>query len=312
MRALPYTLLLVLLTAAGTAAAQEDTAEWHFREGRKAMDAGNLVEACASFAESHRLEPAAGTLLNLAECHERRGLLASAAATYKEAAVAAALRRRTDWEQLALARFEALRPRVPILTIRTPSPSRVPGLAVTLDGRAITVSDRDTRELIDPGHHTIAASAPGRTPWTYGVDIAKGASTVVDVPALREVRAEHPAPATHEEGGWMRPVGFAAGGVGIAALAFGAVAGFVAIGGRDDAVKNCPQYPSVCTAAGTDANETAQGWATASTLGIGAGVLLLGAGAALVLLAPKARTPAASLPKLMIDASGKITLLTQF
>ena len=75
-----------LLTAlAVDAHADPVTAEALFRAGRAAMDAGNPKEACARFAESQRLEPAGGTLLNLGECHEALGELASAWQAYVEA-----------------------------------------------------------------------------------------------------------------------------------------------------------------------------------------------------------------------------------
>ncbi len=48
----------------------EMRAEYLFREGTKKFDAGKHVEACADFAESLRLGPKLGTLLNLALCHE--------------------------------------------------------------------------------------------------------------------------------------------------------------------------------------------------------------------------------------------------
>src|SRR5215813_8944568 len=69
-------------------------AEQSFREGRALLAAGELERACAKFAESQKQDPAAGTLLNLGECLDRRGLAASARATYLEAAKAAALRGR--------------------------------------------------------------------------------------------------------------------------------------------------------------------------------------------------------------------------
>ena len=49
-----------------------------FAEGRRAAQAGDYDRACASFAASLALDRAAGTLLNLADCEERRGRLAEA------------------------------------------------------------------------------------------------------------------------------------------------------------------------------------------------------------------------------------------
>ena len=260
-------------------------AEEAFREGRRLLDAGQLEQACAKLAESQKLEPAAGTLLNLADCYERRGLVASAADTYKEAAVASGLRGRSDWEQFALIHYQALRPRVPRLTLRVTSPA--PGLTVARDGRAVAVPANAVEETLDPGSHTVEATAPGRNAWRTTFVVGPGDARTVDIPALAPTAAAaEPAPAP-TSGGRQRPVGFVAGGVGVAALAFGAVAGLIAINGRSDAESKCPSYPTRGTAEGTAANDRAQDWATGSTIAFVAGGVLVAAGVTLVVTSPR-------------------------
>ena len=53
-------------------------AEALFEAGRQAATRGDWTTACPKFAESQRLDPAPGTLLNLADCEEHLGHLASA------------------------------------------------------------------------------------------------------------------------------------------------------------------------------------------------------------------------------------------
>src|SRR5580692_11189003 len=56
-----------------------------FRKGREAAEKGDWATACPKFAESQRLDPAPGTLLNLADCEEHLGQLASAYEHFKTA-----------------------------------------------------------------------------------------------------------------------------------------------------------------------------------------------------------------------------------
>src|SRR5689334_18551597 len=84
------------LTVGGNALAQGPSADLPiaqglFEQGRTLMGAGRYEEACPKFAESERLDPAPGTLLNLAVCHEKEGKTATAWAEYND--VIAASRR---------------------------------------------------------------------------------------------------------------------------------------------------------------------------------------------------------------------------
>src|SRR5687768_8531645 len=68
--------VVVLASARGRALAQPRDAaagEALFIEGRRLMKVGDRPAACAKFAESQRLDPAVGTLANLADCEEQRG-----------------------------------------------------------------------------------------------------------------------------------------------------------------------------------------------------------------------------------------------
>jgi hypothetical protein len=60
-------------------------AEALFRNAKDADARGDLTMACAGFAESQRLDPAVGTLLNLADCEARSGRADDARAHYEDA-----------------------------------------------------------------------------------------------------------------------------------------------------------------------------------------------------------------------------------
>src|SRR5688572_24676732 len=84
-------LALVLLTLFGerTAAAQltdPAAAEALFQEGRRLLKIDEVLAACSKFDESLRLDPAIGTLINVAACQERLGRTATAWQHWRAAA----------------------------------------------------------------------------------------------------------------------------------------------------------------------------------------------------------------------------------
>src|SRR5262245_62252923 len=120
--------ILVLLTTLGALLFAEParaqgrgvsiaTAEALFREGTALLDEKRYAEACPKLAESHRLDPATGTLLALAFCHEGEGRLASAWAEFAEVAGRARAEGRTDREHVAREHAANLKPRLARLSV---------------------------------------------------------------------------------------------------------------------------------------------------------------------------------------------------
>ena len=71
-------------TDAWAAGRDPAAAEVLFQEGRDAVQRGNWPLACSKFRESERLDPGVGTLMNLADCEEKIGRLASAWERWRE------------------------------------------------------------------------------------------------------------------------------------------------------------------------------------------------------------------------------------
>src|SRR5205085_12007916 len=112
---------LLLLVTTGTAASQGRdpvAAEALFRDGRDAFKKGDWATACPKFAESQRLDPATGTLFNLADCEEHAGKTASAWLRWRD--LIDALRTNQTDERYAMAQqhASALEARLPKLRVR--------------------------------------------------------------------------------------------------------------------------------------------------------------------------------------------------
>jgi hypothetical protein len=158
------------------------------------MAAGSYDQACPKFAESQRLDPATGTLLNLASCHERQGKLASAWLEYADVIGAARRDAREDRVQYASDRMAELEPKLSRLTLALEPDADAPGLDIELDGAKVGLAVIGAPTPVDPGKHTVRASAPGKKPLTLTVEIGAVADQkTVSIPRLEDADPEPPA-----------------------------------------------------------------------------------------------------------------------
>ena len=81
---------------AAAGAGEKVTAEDMFQQGVELIGKGKWAEAAVKLEESNRLDRAAGTTVNLADCYEHMGKLASAWTLFVEAAAVVARRTPPD------------------------------------------------------------------------------------------------------------------------------------------------------------------------------------------------------------------------
>jgi len=183
-----------------SALAQSDTqvalADALYQQGRLLVAEGKYDEACPKFAESHRLEPATGTLLNLAACHEAQGKLATAWIQFSDAFAASRRDRREDRMKFAQEHMAALEPKLSRLTLVVPPEADEQSLELTLDGALVGAAGRGVPMLIDPGRHVVEAKASGKKGWREEVEIGASADNrTVKVPKLEPLAASPPSSA---------------------------------------------------------------------------------------------------------------------
>lgn len=163
---------------------EQQLAQALFDEGRRLMEAKRYGEACPKLAESQRLDPGGGTLLNLAICHEKDGKLATAKNDFDEALALAIKDGRKDRQTIARERMTAIDASIPRMTVMVAPSSDVDGLEVKLDGLVLRRAAWGVATPVDPGSHLVEATATGRAPWSSSVTLYAAQKRTVDVPAL--------------------------------------------------------------------------------------------------------------------------------
>jgi len=312
---LASTLLISLALALGAAPAlaQSSTAaaEALFQEGRTLFQAGKYAEACPKLAESQRLDPATGTLLTLALCHENEGKLASAWAEFTDVEGRAQREGRDDRVKIAREHATALRPRLSTLAVDVmPDAATTPGFELRVDGVVIGAGSFGVAVPVDGGEHRLDATAPGKAPWHGTVTVKPEADAVrVSVPALGDAATATAAPVrmpTAEDapppdepasdGSAMRTAGLITAGAGVVALGVGTFLAFDAKSKYDDAKAKCDG--NVCPSGPYQDSEDARSQGTLATVVFAVGGAALATGAVLFFIAPsgsKDKPPAAGL-----------------
>ncbi len=273
-------------------AAEAASAQVLFEDGKRLAATANFAAACPKFAESQRLDPAAGTLIHLANCYEKLGKTASAWATFIDATAAAKQQGRADWADLAKARADALQPRLSRLTITVLD--RPAGLVLKRDDVVLSEASFGAAFPVDPGVHKVEGSAPGRQPRSLTVVVRDGDQATTPFPRLELETTPTPALATASPGEERETssatLGYVLGAVGLVGVGVGATTGLLAIGKNTDSKRLCPTAGLCTSQEGVNANASAQTLGTVSTVGFIAGGLALAAGAYFIFTSPPART----------------------
>lgn len=266
-----------------------------FDEGQRLVAAGKVREACPKFLASHGLDPGVGVLLNLADCYERAGMLASAWARFRDVAGMARRAGQPEREAYAQKHIAELEPRLAWLKVDVDA--RIDGETFTVDGVATPAEVLDTRVPVDPGEHTVAAAAPGKAAVSLRVDVKEeGRVYRVSIPALTSVGPSGPGPRTPEPSpsrgstGASRWIGAGVLGLSAAAAGLGVVFGAQAIDKQADYASHC--RGAACDAYGVRVHDDAATAADLSTVTFCiAGVLAVTGVVLLVTSGSKASAP---------------------
>ena len=278
-------------------------AEQLYQQGRAQMAAGQYEKACASFADSLRLDAATGTLLNLASCHQSAGKLASAWGEFRAGLAAAERDGRLDRVRFARERLAAIEPRLAHLVLDVAAGARL--LVVTLDGAPLGAAAWSVPIPLDAGAHEVVVQTQGPRPQVsrIAVDIRDGERRTLaippapvaglEAPVVPSSRLDRDATATGgaalaspdrdgNRGRGRRVAGWILAGAGSAAVVVGAVYGLRAFAQWGDRNRECPAER--CSDQGVRDGQRAAASANLANWTIGSGVAALGIATAILVV----------------------------
>lgn len=185
--------LLALCWSAMVQAQPSSEADRLFREARTLLANEKYAEACVLLQDSQRLEPALGTLLNLADCLEKTGKRASAFIAFNQASAWATRNNEAKRAEVALHRAQVLKPQLAFVAVElaafTPqavavlrqqeAPPEVVVVRWTLVGATESIP-------VDAGKYSLTVEAPGRKPHTELFEVGERQSglLLLKVPVL--------------------------------------------------------------------------------------------------------------------------------
>jgi hypothetical protein len=277
------------VSARAAAPADAAAAQTLFERGRRAAARGDWALACESFAESQRLDPGAGTLMNWATCEAQQGKLASAWQHFNEAA--ALLRPDDDRKGFVLRQIDALALRLPRLTLHL-SPSAPPAARVLRNGTELGRASVGVPLPVDPGQIELRVTCEGRQPRRWLVTIAEGETRDVTLDAGEPYEVW--APPAAQPSTWQRDLGVSLVALGSLGVGLGVASGVVVTSRKSTTDEHCPAQR--CDGVGLRAAESGERWLVVNSVAWSVGAVALLTGSALWLTSPSKQREARLAP----------------
>jgi tetratricopeptide (TPR) repeat protein len=308
---LPLAALAFAAAAAFAAPARADdnaAAEALFQQAKTLTEQQRYDEACPKFAASYKLDKALGTLLNLADCEEHSGRIATAWAHWGEA-VELAQKGGDKRDAFASGHRDALAPRLPMLRLDIAAGKS--SLDVYRDAVKIDPAAYGVPLPSDPGGHVVSVRRGAETLVEKRVAVREGETTAL---ALDLVAIEKAAPPPVVPGlppSSLRTVGFVLTGVGVATLLAAGSLEIAALVNKSDADAPSSCVNRFCTPTGIATAERARTFADVGQwVGIG-GIVVAAVGVTLVIASPgrpASSTPAVTASGWLLPGSGGLVL----
>ncbi len=297
-------------------------------EGVKLADAGKCDVALEKLARAERLHHAPTILGRLGECQVHTGKLVEGtenlARVVREPLPPNPPPAFVKAKARAQAAYDAAKPRIAKLSVSVKAPPAT-AFAVTIDGQALSSLVLESDRPTDPGEHVIEAKGDGLLPASQSITLTEGqrasvalkletdpraAAAIAAVPATAPVVPAKPVASAPLDARPLAPSptpspsveplasgrgaprsqapAYVAFGLGAAGLGVGAVFGALALSGRSDITRECPN--KVCPESSRDTLDQTRTYGTVSTVGVMAGAGLFAIGAVLYVSAMPSRS----------------------
>jgi hypothetical protein len=281
-----------------------------FGQALALQTAGDWAGALALLKDVAAVKSTPQVRFNMALCEEKLGKLVAALGDYELAAADARAEKADQVAEEVEGRLEALRQRIPKITVKRGSGAEAASVAV--DGVSLGDQVIGTPMPTDPGPHIVEGKAPGFKPFRKSVRVAEQQSETVEV-------VLEPEPVAPPVAGGAGPVratpgrspiyGYVIGGIGVASLGASGVFFGLRAGKISDLDKVCPpperQCPSHAQQSDIDAGKR---YTTFANVTLAVGVAAVAGGLVLVLTSgPSTETSVALAP-----APGGAQLLGKF
>jgi hypothetical protein len=274
-------------------------------QGKELFDKEDFERARDLFHRAYTLVPAPTIALYEARSLAKLGRLVEAEEAFIRAARTKLDANSSDQFRKAVADAEyellAVQARIPKVTLIVAGPgAQAPDLSVLLDGEVVANALIGVEKPINPGSHLLTAGAPGaeQTQITFSIQererkrveiqaASSPARPITPAPVERakpvaklDVKSVEPATS------WHTPAALVAGGLGLAGVATGVVAGTLAGSRYSKAQSDCPSHVCVEGTPGADALQSFRSLRNISTIGYAVGGVGLAAGVTLFVTTP--------------------------
>jgi hypothetical protein len=272
-----------------------------FKEAAALQAAGDFARALDAYKDVAVVKSSAQVRFNIATCEEKLGDYLRATGSYRIALTEATRSNAKELEAAVQRALSDLEPRIPRLLVKRGEGGGV--AEITLDGRPLANPSIGVEFQVNPGPHSVRATAPDKEPFSVEVVMPDREHKAVEVVMKAKPKAiaiapkdgplepPPPPPEPPKSNKSLRTAGFVVGGVGVVGL----IVSGVFFGMRQSAISTldgeCGPTHMTCPANAASTRDSGSRDATISTAMFVVGLAAAGVGTTLIIVGSRKQAP---------------------